>query len=197
MKRLATIMAGTAVLALGACGKGEKAPEKPQTVQQVADEIKKISLQPGEWEVGQEVTDVTVEGAPKDMPAEMLTAMKGRKVSAKKCITPEEASKPSASFLASQKDSRCTYKGFEMAGGHIRGEVSCPGETGGTVHIATTGSYGRDRYDMTGTMRMQGMGGPQMPNMTMVMTVKTVGRRIGECPAGAPAKNAAPVPPAG
>lgn len=188
MKAVAMMVAGTMLLGLAACDKGDgnKGSGKPQSAQDVAAEMKKITIRPGEWETTQEVIDVKVEGAPQGMPTGMFEAMKGRKVSARNCITPEQVNKPSADFLAAQKDSKCTYSGFAMSGGKISGEISCPaGDGGGATHVTTSGSYTPESYEMTGVMQSNGMGAgsgmPGMDKMTMRMTVKTVGKRIGAC----------------
>jgi len=193
MKLFPMMLAGSAVLALAACGKGGEqgatgSSAGNQSVEEVASEIKKISIQPGEWETTQEITDVKVEGAPEGMPAGMFEAMKGRKTTVRTCITPEQAEKPSADFLTAQKDSKCTYSGFEMVGGAMKGAVSCPAGEGGMAHMTMAGTYTPTSYAMDMEMRSEGMGGAQMPGMTMAMKMKTTGKRLGDCPAGSAAK---------
>ncbi len=180
------LIAGTL---LSSCGKsGEEGAgggsAANQSVEDVASEMEKISLQPGEWETTQEVVDITIEGAPEGMPQGMMDAMKGRKTTVRNCITPEQAEKPSADFLTAQKDSKCTYSGFEMAGGTLRGTVSCPGGEGGSANVTMEGKYTPTSYAMNMEMRSQGMGGAKMPGMTMHMKMRSAGKRIGECPAG-------------
>ncbi|GLT01510.1 hypothetical protein GCM10007897_29040 [Sphingobium jiangsuense] len=180
---LPILLAGSAVLMLAACGK-EPETARNQSAEEVASEMKKITLLPGEWETTQEVVDVKLEGAPEGMPAGAMDAMKGRKTTVKTCITPEQAANPSADFLTAQKDSNCTYSGFEMAGGAIKGAVSCLSPDGkGKADIAIDGSYGADSYQMTMEMQAAGMGGPQTSAMTMHLKMRTSGKRIGECPA--------------
>lgn len=192
MKLFPMMLAGSAVLALAACGKGEEpgagagASAENQSVEQVATEMKKIALLPGEWETTQEVIDVQLEGAPKEMPAGMLEAMKGRKTTSKSCITPEQAANPSADFLTAQKDSKCTYSGFEMTGGTMKGSVSCPGPEGGSANMTMEGSYTADSYAASMEMQSEGMGGTSMPGMKMRMKMRTIGKRLGECTAATP-----------
>ena len=188
MRIVPMVLAGSAMLVLAACDKGSKEggadAARNQSVGEVASEMKKISLRPGEWETTQEVVDVKIEGAPEGMPKGAMDAMKGRKTTVKSCITPEQAANPSADFLTAQKDSKCTYSGFEMAGGAIKGAVSCPSPDGkGKADITIAGSYGAETYQMTMEMQAAGMGGPQTTAMTMHMKMRTSGKRVGECPA--------------
>lgn len=192
MKLFPMMLAGSAVLALVACdkaqeqGAGERgagAGAGNQSTEEVATEMKKIALQPGEWETTQEIVDIAVDGAPEGMPAGMFEAMKGRKTTLKTCITPEQAEKPDADFLTAQKDSKCTYSGFRMSGGTMKGTVTCPGAEGGSANVTMDGSYTPDSYAMNMEMQSEGMGGARMPGMTMHMKMRTTGRRIGECTA--------------
>ena len=192
MKTTAIMLSGVALLALSACGKGEDkaagtgASGTSQTAEEVASEMKKVSLQPGQWETTSEIVDVTMENAPQGMPAGMLESMKGHKTTFKHCLTPEQAEKPDADFMSGQKDSKCTYSGFSMSGGAVKGTVSCPsGEGGGTATISMEGIYTPASYTMNMTMDGAGMGGGgRMPGgMSMHMKMKTTGKRTGECPA--------------
>lgn len=181
-KKVAGIMlAGGALLALAGCGKGEDkaGSSAPQSVEEIADEMGKVQLEPGEWETTTELVDMKIEGAPAGMPADAMKGAIGHKTTIKTCITPEQAAKPEADFLAAQKDSKCTYSDFAMVGGTIKGTVSCPGEQGGKMTASMSGSYQPTSYAMTMTMNMDGM----QPGMKMVSTMKTTGERIGACPA--------------
>jgi len=180
MKLFPIMLAGTAAMLLSACDKGP-GEAKNQTAQEVASEMKKITMKPGEWETTQEVIDVKIENAPEGMPSGMMEAMKGRKNTVRTCITPEQAANPSADFLTAQKDSKCTYSGFEMTGGKISGAVSCPSPEGGKADITLDGDYSSEGYQMNMEMKAVGMGGPQASNMTMHMKMRTSGKRVGEC----------------
>lgn len=187
MRIVAIMLAGSALLALGACGKSEDKAEsgagEAQSVQEIAAQVKKVSLQPGEWETTSEIVEAKIENAPEGMPAGMMDAMKGRKTSVKSCITPEQAENPGADFLTAQKDGRCTYSGFEMSGGTIKGTVTCTGQQGGTATMKMEGIYTSTSYTTTVDVQSAGMGGPEAQDMTMHMTTKVSGKRVGECPA--------------
>lgn len=188
MRIIPMMLAGSALILLGACDKGASGANdgKPQSAEEVAQEIKKVSLQPGEWETTQEIVDVTMEGAPKDMHNSMFEAMKGRKTSDRRCITPEEAANPNADFLTAQKDSKCTYSGFEMSGGKVHGAISCPAPDGkGKADITLDGTYTPTSYQMNMEMQAAGMANKSAPDMKMHMKISASAKRIGECPAAA------------
>jgi len=181
-KVVSILLASSAVLALAGCGKGEDKAGSgaPQSVEEVAKEMDMVQLQPGEWETTTEMVDMKIEGAPEGMPADAMKGAIGHKTSVRSCITPEQAAKPNADFVAAQKDSKCTYSDFAMVGGTIKGTVSCPGEQGGKMTASMNGSYQPTSYALTMTMNMDGI----QPGMKMVSTMKTTGKRIGDCPAG-------------
>ncbi|MPT48463.1 MAG: DUF3617 domain-containing protein [Sphingobium sp.] len=189
MKLFSVMLAGSAMMMLAACDKGP-GEAKNQSVEDVASEMKKISLQPGEWESTQEVVDVKFEGGKEAAPPALIEAMKGQKQTSKSCITPEQAANPSADFLTAQKDSNCTYSGFEMAGGKIQGKISCPAPQGqqGKADVTIDGTYSETAYAMNMEMQAAGMGGPAAGDMKMHMVMKTSGKRIGDCPATPAAK---------
>ena len=61
MRTIAIMLAGSALLALGACDKGEDKAQsgagEAQSAQEIAAQVKKVSLQPGEWETTSEIVD--------------------------------------------------------------------------------------------------------------------------------------------
>lgn len=189
MRTIAIMLAGSALFALGACGKSEDKAEsgggEAQSAQEIAAQVKKVSLQPGEWETTSEIVDARMDNAPEGMPAGMMDSMKGRKTTIRNCVTPEQAENPGADFLAAQKDGRCTYSGFEMAGGAIKGTVTCTSQEGGSATMKMEGVYSPTSYTTTVDMVSAGMGGAQARDMTMHMITKVSGKRIGECKAAA------------
>ena len=159
-----------ALFVVAACGEsGGK-----QSAEEVADTLSDVRIQAGLWEATNEVVDVTSPA----LPAEVLAQMKGQKTTVRNCVTPEQAAKPDANFLAAQKDSSCTYQDFAMRGGHMTGTMTCkpPGADGAMV-MTLDGRYGAAEYDMAVTMKTTGMGQGQ----TMTMRARTTGRRVGDC----------------
>ncbi|MEO8723299.1 MAG: DUF3617 domain-containing protein [Sphingobium sp.] len=182
MMKAGAIGALAAVVMLAGCGKKDAAEQAansnaPKSAEEVASAIGKVTLQPGEWEIRQQVVDVQFTGAPKGMPVEAMRSAMGKLNVLKHCVTPEQAAKPNADFLAAQKDTKCKYSGFDMGAGTIHGTVNCPNGQGGTMTATMQGVYHPTDYAMTMDMTMAGMS----PGMTMTMKMKTDGKRVGEC----------------
>ena len=182
----AIFLASTAaLLALSACSK----TQTPDTdvagsisADEVAERVGSVKLEPGEWEATQEILDVNVTGLPDGVPPEAMTRMIGQRTSFKHCVTPEQAANPSADFLSAQKDADCTYGDMTMADGKVKAEMSCavPQQKDGRMKIAMNGTYLPDSYDMDMNVTAAGL-----PNgISMAMKMKSMGKRIGECPAG-------------
>lgn len=150
------------------------------TADEVAKEMNKVTLEPGEWENTVEIVDVKIEGLPEGAPAGIMDSMKGQVTKSKSCITKEQAENPGAEFFAAQEETNCEVKKFTMSGGAISSEMVCSNMGGapGNMTIAMNGQYGPSNYDMT--MNMNGGAG----GMEMDITSKSNGKRIGACPAG-------------
>lgn len=169
MQRLLLLLS---LLALGACNSSE--PKGNMTAEQVADELAQMKIRPGRWVATNEILSAKAPG----MPAEALKAMIGQKTSVENCITPEQAAKPNANFLAAQKDSDCTYQDWSMDEGKMRGTMTCQGGgVAGKVVMKMDGDYGEEGYAMTMEMETTGLPG----GMSMNVTARTVGKRVGEC----------------
>ncbi|WP_164847347.1 DUF3617 domain-containing protein [Sphingobium algorifonticola] len=177
------IVMGCAALMLAGCDKGaEQAATGPMSAKQVADAMDSVKLEPGEWEATQEIVDVKMTGVPEGMPAEAMKQMIGQKNTVKHCVTPEQAANPGADFLAAQKDAKCTYSDMRMAGGTIKGAMTCspPDNPKATMKMTMNGTYLPASYAMAMETELTGM-----PNgMAMQMKMKTSGKRIGACPEG-------------
>ncbi|HEX7783785.1 MAG TPA: DUF3617 family protein [Sphingobium sp.] len=180
MKAAFLLPAATVVLALSACG---KSPEKSGNIsaEDVAKEMSSVKLQPGQWEATQEITDVTMTGLPQGAP-DAAKAMIGHKTTFKHCITPEQAEKPSADFLAAQKDAKCAYSKMDMTGGTITAATVCqiPQQPGAEMKMAMKGTYMPDHYAIAIDVNSTGMAN----GMGMTMKMKSSGKRIGACTPG-------------
>ena len=117
--RTRLICGAVAIIALAACGKSEEKAGK-QTPEQVAKEMSSLKMRPGQWEATQEIVSASAPG----MPAEMMKQMVGNKTTVSSCVTPEQTEKPSADFLAGQKNSDCTYENFSMENGRMTGKMT-------------------------------------------------------------------------
>lgn len=149
------------------------------TSEEVAQEMNRVTLEPGEWENTVEIVDVKIDGLPEGTPAGIMDRMKGQVTTSKSCITEEQAKNPGAQFFAAQKETNCDVKKFNMSGGAVSSEMTCTNMGGapGNMTMAMDGQYGPSSYDMT--MNMNGGAG----GMKMNISAKSNGKRIGSCPA--------------
>ncbi len=166
------LLACAPLLALAACNSGG-AKGGEQSAEEVAKEMSALKMRPGQWEATNEVLSATAPG----LPAESLRQMVGQKTTVSNCVTPEQAAKPSANFLAGQQNSDCTYQDFNMDDGRMTGTMSCtaPGMPGRTV-MKMDGKYSPVAYDMNMDMAVAIPGG-----MKMQLKARTTGRRTGDC----------------
>ena len=171
-----TLFASTILLTLAACGQGEEKGRK-QTAQDVAKEMAALKMEPGQWEATNEILSASAPG----LPEQALKQMVGQKTTVSNCVTPEQAAKPSANFLAAQKNSNCTYQDFSMEDGRMTGTMTCSGgQVPGEMEMKMAGEYGARSYDMKMDMNAKNMPG----GMTMTIKARTTGRKIGECSPG-------------
>lgn len=161
-----------ALFVLVGCGKKEA--DRPMSAEQVAQEMAAVKMEPGQWEATNEIVSVDAPGR----PPQALRQMVGQKTALSSCVTPEQAAKPSASFLAAQKNSDCSYQDFSMESGVMRGTISCTGgQMPGKMTMKMEGRYGPRSYDMNMDMTVD-LGGA---GKTMNIKAHTVGRRVGDC----------------
>lgn len=166
MRRGAILMAA---LALGGCG---GAAERNQSANDVAATLGGITIQPGLWVITSEVTEVS---AP-NLPLQARDRMLGARPPIRSCITPEQAARPDARFLAAEGGNGCSYADFAMANGRMTGTMRCP-EAAGATTAQMTGDYRPDRYVLTMTIET-----PMPDGAVMRVNTRTVGRRTGDCP---------------
>ncbi len=165
--RFGAAMLFAALPAVAACG---DRPERNMSAEQVAGQLAGMEIAPGLWEISSEVVEVR---AP-DLPREVRNRMVGPRTRLRHCITPEQAARPSANFLAARRDAGCAYRNFSVQGGRLEGAMTCPDAT-----ATMTGRYGPQAYDM----RME-MESPLPGGAVMALDVRARGRRIGDCPEG-------------
>jgi hypothetical protein len=165
-----------ALIGLAACNSEKTEPKPDMTADQVAEQLKDMKIEPGQWEATNEIVSVD---AP-TMPGDVLKQIVGRKTTVSNCITPEQAAKPTANFLAAQENNQCTYQDWSMQGGRMTGTMTCQGgQMPGKVVMTMAGAYGSTRYDLDMDMKTTGLPG----GMVMNIKAKTTGRRTGECTA--------------
>jgi hypothetical protein len=159
-------------LMLAACGKNAD-QGREMSADEVARQMAAVKVDPGQWRSTTEI--VSAKGP---LPSEALNAMVGQRTAVSHCITPEEAARPSANFLAAQQGSDCSYQDFRMAGGKVSGRMTCTGGAfGGRVVTAMKGDYGPRGYDMVMDMET-----PSLPGgAIMRIRARTHGQRVGDC----------------
>jgi hypothetical protein len=170
------LLISVALLALASCNRQQGGGDGNMTAEEVAEELKEMKIEPGQWEATNEVLDVSAPGVPGDT----LKSLIGQKTSVSNCITPEQAAKPTANFLAAQKNNNCTYQDWKMDDGRMTGQMTCEGgEMPGKVIMTMEGTYASNAYDLAMDMKTSGLPG----GMTMNVKAKTTGRRVGQCTA--------------
>jgi hypothetical protein len=169
-----SLLAASLVLALPACSSEPEAQDTNMSAEEVAEKLKDMKIEPGQWEATNEILSATAPG----VPADALKTMVGQKSTVSNCITPEQAAKPSANFLAAQQSNNCTYQAWDMNNGKMTGTMTCEGAgMPGKVIMTMNGDYGPKAYDLNMDMNTTGLPG----GMTMNIKAKTTGRRVGEC----------------
>jgi hypothetical protein len=173
MKKI--LLSCAAMVALAGCGSGgSKGGE--QSAEDVAKEMAALKMRPGQWEATNEVVSANAPG----LPAEALRGMVGQKSTVSNCVTPEQAAKPSANFLAAQSNNKCTYQDWSMEGGRMSGAMTCEGgQMPGKVAMTLSGNYGSTAYDLDMAMKTLGLPG----GATMLVKARITGRRTGQCTA--------------
>lgn len=170
------LFAAVAVIALAGCN--QKTGSTTITTNSQTGEVKttgtgagaqSLNLQPGEWEVKMQVSDMKMPSMPNApaAPPAMTT---------KTCITPEQAAKGPGDFIKQAKLD-CTATTSNFAGGTITAEMTCKMPGGkGEMHSKTTGSYTPTSMTTDAEVSMTGA-------MTMSQKMHTEAKRIGECAA--------------
>jgi hypothetical protein len=127
-------------------------------------------IRPGLWEVNSRVISAEMPNAPPGMQ----NMLKAHPQLHKMCITPEQADRDPRE-LFKQNKGRCKYAKFAMTGGRISALMTCMAETGGTMTIATEGSFSPQSYAIKSMMVSKGARG------SMKMNTESIGRRVGDC----------------
>lgn len=169
------ILCTAALLLLAACGTKEQTKGEDMTAEEVAGQLSEMKIEPGQWEATNEIISASAPG----LPADALKQMVGQKTTVRNCITPEQAERPNANFLAAQENSNCTYQDWSMDGGRMKGTMTCAGGAemaDSTIVMKMDGTYGEKSYDMVMDMETKMPG-----DMTMTIKARTTGKRVGEC----------------
>lgn len=140
---------------------------------EVAGALERLTIAPGLWEVSSAITDVRAPNLPLALRGRMI----GPRGTIRHCITPEQAARPSAGFLAGRQAGRCRYRDFSMEDGMMRGVMACDEpDAAAPVETAMAGRYGRTAYEL----RME-MANPMPDGAVMRVAMVSRGRRVGPC----------------
>jgi hypothetical protein len=118
---------------------------------------------PGQWEIAVTVTAVE---AP-SLPSALTRMMTGQTVTARHCLTPEEAQRGPQDMLKADKS--CVFNSYSMAGGRLAADMTC-----GDTHAVSAGSFTAEAFTAAATAEMAG-------KTPMKMSSTIAGRRVGAC----------------
>jgi hypothetical protein len=160
-------------------------PPANVTESEVVKELAQVRIEPGLWERSSAIVDVDAQAAPR----ELVNRMMQRRTSARHCITPEQAARPTANFMAARENAQCVSRSFDMHNGRISGEMDCTdAESGGKWTARMQGSYTPVGYELEMIMEMPN---PWDPGQ-MLITSRTQGRRLGACEGPQPKSGKSP-----
>jgi hypothetical protein len=138
----------------------------------VADAAPRIA--PGRWEIR---SAVIAARAPQ-LPIVLRDRLIGPRPTRRLCVTPEQAARADAGFLA-QRPGDCAQRGVRLENGRLSGAMVCTEQGAPPSVIALDGRYGPDRY----VLRME-MTSPLPDGTTIAIDVVAIGERTGDCEGG-------------
>lgn len=175
MRRSRGLAAAVSALLAGCSGADENADGNRSNVtdaRAVAADLARVEIRPGLWELSSEILSAAQPG----LPPEFTDRMKGPRGSVRHCITPEEAARPDANFLAGRRSGQCSYRDFAMREGRISGAMTCRDPRGVETRARMSGTHAPERFEMRMDMETPGIGGG-----ILAVIVRQSGRRIGDC----------------
>jgi hypothetical protein len=180
MQKLLIISA--AALALSACsnkgadsdGDGKVSASEAKAEMAQGGAMKMI---PGLWEMKITFNSIDAPGLPDSVKAQMKDKM-GEGMTAKSCLTKEQADNPDASFFGGDEGANCNFDKLDRSGSNIVVAMTCKPAGGITLNTNMEGSFAAESYSMTMDQKMSGS-----PMGELTMKGKIEGKRVGECPA--------------
>jgi hypothetical protein len=162
-----------ALLLAASCDRPKEEERREMSAEEVAELLGSVEVKPGQWE---STTEIVSASGP--LPKAALDRMVGQRSAIRNCITPEQAARPSANFLAAQQGSDCTYRDFRVGNGRLSGQMACTGgELPGSMTTTMDGRYGPEAYDMAMDMVT-----PALPGGGEIkIRARTRGSRTGDC----------------
>lgn len=161
-----------AIAALAACGGGDGG-NKASVSGGEAGGGSAAAMQAGLWEITTTVSRMSAPGMPAGaaMPMPPPTTVRS-------CLTEQQAAQPGAGFFTGSGEGQgCSYESNNISAGRVQAAVQCT-QQGSTMRSTMTGSFSATSFDVAQQVRTSAQG------MAMEMESRTVGRRVGDCPAG-------------
>ncbi|NIJ15677.1 DUF3617 domain-containing protein [Sphingobium vermicomposti] len=171
MRKTVLAMAGATALLAGC---GDKPTGTPMSKDEVKAEVEKVQLKPGQWESSFTLEDIDMPNMPgggAQMEEQMKKMMTRSAI--RYCVTPEEATNPGGKMFSGQENKDCVYKGFNVGGGSVKGEISCKSQ-GGAMTAVMSGKYAPESYEMHMDMKTSGAAN----GADMHMKAKTTGKWV-------------------
>jgi hypothetical protein len=138
-----------------------------------------FTMQPGEWETNIQTEVAAIANMPTGIRPPNIPPMTTRS-----CMTPEQVRRTDAALFSggtNQHGVDCDYRGVTVAGGRIHGTSTCR-RSGIEISMTMDGTFTPTSFDIDQQSRMTVAGREQETHTHMI------GRRVGECPAGAGGK---------
>lgn len=176
MKKI-LIVAST--LALAACGGAATDEAAEGEAGGGAAAAPDVTMQAGKWSNTMVIESFEMPGAPPEA-AGLFESMVGQERTSEQCLTQEEIDENLQEMARGPMDNNeeCTTEEFSIAGGTIKGRMTCSSPTGGKATINIDGSHSDSSMNMTMAMNAED---PQMPGGKMSMVMKMSGERVGDC----------------
>jgi hypothetical protein len=142
-------------------------------------------LQPGQWEMVTQITNIEVPGAPPEMAEAMRAAAARQRQTQNRCITPQEAANPGASMMNAGQATGCNFTEQNFSGGTMRLVGTCQAPGGqGQVATRMEGTYTATTMEARITAEVTMANAPPGSPRTVRSTGTLMGRRTGDCAGG-------------
>jgi len=190
--RLTILAAGALLLPLAACNKGPSTEESARATgeirlenasieevakQAAAAEAKTPSQKPGQWQNSFQLIALETGGVPEPMASQMKAEVGKPPKTETSCRKAEDV-KPLDLSKLSPMQRGCTFPKYVVVAGKVDAVMECDTPMGKS-RMTISGTQGQTSYDLTMTQRQT------VPGQTKEssMTVRMVGKRLGECKA--------------
>ncbi|MEI9850952.1 MAG: DUF3617 domain-containing protein [Sphingomonas sp.] len=133
---------------------------------------------PGKWESRIELLDMQMPGMEK-MPPAMAEQLKAKMAEARvvsSCMTPEDAKRPGSEMFTGDRNNKCTFSNYTLAGGRIDATMVCR-EPQGEMTMRMTGTFAPESFVVENEVTGKSAAG------AMHSRARVTGKRVGDCDA--------------